>query len=79
MLRKPEFIMPTNEEDALINQGISQDADSPELTAEDFLNAKPASVSMPELAAQSARATKNAHKNTGLNATESRSVIVRCL
>lgn len=79
MLRKPEFIMPTDEEDALINQGISQDADSPELTAEDFLNAKPASVSMPELAAQSARATKSAHKNIGLNATGSRSVVVRCL
>ena len=52
MPRKPKFIMPTDEEDAQINRGISQDADNPELTAEDFLNAKPASVVAPELAAQ---------------------------
>ncbi|WP_349934799.1 BrnA antitoxin family protein [Acetobacter sp. A11-2] len=52
MPRKPEFIIPTDEEDALINRGISLDADSPELTAEDFFNAKPASVAVPELAAQ---------------------------
>lgn len=51
MTRKPEFIMPSDEEDALINQGISQDAGNPELTAEDFLNAKPASVAVPELVA----------------------------
>ncbi|WP_238703951.1 BrnA antitoxin family protein [Acetobacter pomorum] len=52
MPRKPKFIMPTDEEDALINQGILQDADNPELTDQDFLNAKPASVAVPALAAQ---------------------------
>lgn len=41
MPRKPEFIIPTDEEDALINRGISQDANNPELTAQDFLHAKP--------------------------------------
>ncbi|ATI11571.1 hypothetical protein CPF11_03255 [Acetobacter pomorum] len=51
MPRKPEFIMPSDEEDALINQGISQDASNPELTTDDFLNAEPASVAVPELAA----------------------------
>jgi len=53
MPRKPEFIMPTDEEDARINRGIASDLDSPELTAADFRNARPARSAVPELASVS--------------------------
>lgn len=52
MPRKPDFIMPTDEEDARINQGIALDADSPELTERDFRRAVPASAIVPDLASQ---------------------------
>ncbi|MCX2562213.1 BrnA antitoxin family protein [Acetobacter farinalis] len=52
MPRKPEFIMPTDEEDARINEGITLDADNPELTERDFLRAVPASAIVPDLASQ---------------------------
>lgn len=52
MPRKPDFIMPTDEEDARINQGIALDADNPELTEADFQRAAPASAVVPELASQ---------------------------
>lgn len=48
MPRKPDFIMPTDEEDARINQGIALDADSPELTEADFQRAEPASAIVPD-------------------------------
>lgn len=50
MPRKPEFIMPTDDEDARINQGIAMDPDSPELTEADFLRAQPAQEVVPTLA-----------------------------
>lgn len=50
MPRKPEFIMPTDDEDARINQGIALDADNPELTSEDFLRAQVARQELPSLA-----------------------------
>ncbi|GAN72100.1 hypothetical protein ASY01nite_13860 [Acetobacter syzygii] len=50
MPRKPEFIMPTDDEDARINQGIAMDPDSPELTKADFLRAQPAQEVAPVLA-----------------------------
>lgn len=50
MPRKPEFIMPTDDEDAQINQGISIDPDSPELTEADFLRAQTAQEVAPALA-----------------------------
>ncbi|MFT8550065.1 MAG: BrnA antitoxin family protein [Acetobacter okinawensis] len=50
MPRKPEFIMPTDDEDARINQGIAMDPDSPELTEADFLRAQPAQEVVPALA-----------------------------
>lgn len=53
MPRKPEFIMPTDEEDARINRGIASDLDNPELTAADFRNARPARSAVPELASVS--------------------------
>ncbi|MFT8473327.1 BrnA antitoxin family protein [Acetobacter persici] len=52
MPRKPDFIMPTDEEDARINQGIALDADNPELTERDFRRAVPASAMVPDLASQ---------------------------
>lgn len=52
MPRKPDFIMPTDEEDARINQGIALDADNPELTERDFRRAVPASAIVPDLASQ---------------------------
>lgn len=52
MQRKPDFIMPTDEEDARINQGIALDPDNPELTERDFRRAVPTSAIVPELAAQ---------------------------
>lgn len=52
MPRKPDFIMPTNEEDARINQGIALDADNPELTERDFRRAAPASAIVPDFASQ---------------------------
>jgi uncharacterized protein (DUF4415 family) len=50
MPRKPEFIMPTDDEDARINQGIAMDPDSPELTEADFLQAQTAQEVAPVLA-----------------------------
>lgn len=50
MSRKSEFIMPTDEEDARINQGIALDLDSPELTETDFLRAQEARQAIPALA-----------------------------
>ena len=50
MPRKPEFIMPTDDEDAKINQGIALDADNPELTEGDFLQAQTAQKAAPTLA-----------------------------
>lgn len=50
MPRKPEFIMPTDEEDAQINQGIALDADNPELTEADFLQAQTARQALPAIA-----------------------------
>ncbi|MFT8711447.1 hypothetical protein [Komagataeibacter rhaeticus] len=50
MPRKPAIIMPTDEENALINRGITSAPDSPELTAADFRNARPARSVVPELA-----------------------------
>lgn len=44
---KPGTIYPTQEEDAAINAGIAADPDSPEWTAEDFAQAKPASQVLP--------------------------------
>ncbi len=39
---KPETVFPTPEEEALINEGIAQDPDSPEITDEEFATARPA-------------------------------------
>lgn len=50
MPRKPKFIMPTDDEDARINQGIAMDPDSPELTGADFLRAQTAQEVVPALA-----------------------------
>ncbi|MGC5748410.1 hypothetical protein J4P41_07185 [Gluconobacter sp. NFX36] len=36
MSRKDNIVMPSDDEDALINQGISMDADNPELTVADI-------------------------------------------
>lgn len=52
MPRKPDFIMPTDEEDARINQGITLDEDNPELNERDFLQAVLASALVPDLAFQ---------------------------
>lgn len=52
MRRKPEFIMPTDEEDARINQGIALDTENPELTEQDFRRAVPASAIVPDLASR---------------------------
>ena len=42
MSRKTNIIMPTDEEDARINQGIALDSDNPELTEADFQAMRPA-------------------------------------
>ncbi|GBQ36086.1 hypothetical protein GOB83_13785 [Acetobacter fabarum] len=60
MPRKPEFIMPTDDEDARINQGIAMDPDNPELTKADFLRARPAQEVAPTLA--SARRVRGPQK-----------------
>ncbi|MFT9375219.1 BrnA antitoxin family protein [Komagataeibacter saccharivorans] len=49
MKRKPDFIMPTEDEDARINVGIADDPDNPELTAMDFTRAASASRAQPDL------------------------------
>ena len=50
MSRKTNIIMPTDEEDARINQGIALDSDNPELTAADFRAMRPAAEVAPVLA-----------------------------
>ncbi|WP_225199338.1 BrnA antitoxin family protein [Gluconobacter oxydans] len=50
MSRKANIIMPTDEEDARINQGIALDIDNPELTEADFQAMRPAPVVAPALA-----------------------------
>jgi len=50
MSRKTNIIMPTDEEDARINQGIALDSDNPELTETDFRAMKPAAEVSPALA-----------------------------
>ncbi|MFT8613203.1 MAG: BrnA antitoxin family protein [Gluconobacter oxydans] len=50
MSRKTNIIMPTDEEDARINQGIPLDSDNPELTEADFQAMKAAAVVVPTLA-----------------------------
>ncbi|WP_172493307.1 BrnA antitoxin family protein [Gluconobacter oxydans] len=50
MSRKTNIIMPTDEEDARINQGIALDSDNPELTEADFQAMKAAAVVVPSLA-----------------------------
>jgi len=42
MSRKTNIIMPTDEEDARINQGIALDRDNPEITEADFQAMRPA-------------------------------------
>jgi len=49
MLRKPDFIMPTDEEDASITRGISNDPDNPELSDADFARMQPATRANPAL------------------------------
>jgi len=44
---KVGHISPSPEEDAAINAGIAADPDSPEWTAEDFAQARPASAVLP--------------------------------
>ncbi|MCP1275044.1 BrnA antitoxin family protein [Gluconobacter albidus] len=50
MSRKTNIIMPTDEEDARINQGIALDSDNPELTEADFLAMRLAAEATPALA-----------------------------
>lgn len=50
MSRKTNIIMPTDEEDARINQGIALDSDNPELTEADFRSMRPAAEVAPTLA-----------------------------
>ena len=54
-MRKPELIYPTDEEDAAINRGIALDPDNPEVSAEAFAAARPASEVCPELVADYVR------------------------
>jgi uncharacterized protein (DUF4415 family) len=49
MSRKPDLIMPTDEEDAAINRGIAADPDNPELTDADFARMRPAEMAHPKL------------------------------
>ncbi|WP_231101031.1 MULTISPECIES: BrnA antitoxin family protein [Gluconobacter] len=49
MSRKTNIIMPTDEEDARINQGIALDGDNPELTEADFQVMRPAMAVAPAL------------------------------
>lgn len=49
MSRKTDIIMPTDEEDARINQGIAFDSDNPELTEADFLAMRSAAEVAPAL------------------------------
>lgn len=60
MSRKNSIVMPTDEEEARINKGVSLDADNPELTEADFLNMKSASEIVPDLA--SARRVRGPQK-----------------
>ncbi|WP_228121335.1 BrnA antitoxin family protein [Gluconobacter cerevisiae] len=50
MSSKTNIIMPTDEEDARINQGIALDSDNPELTEADFQAMRPAVEVAPALA-----------------------------
>ncbi|WP_367159916.1 BrnA antitoxin family protein [Kozakia baliensis] len=50
MSRKTNIIMPTDEEDARINQGIALDSDNPELTEADFQAMRPAAEVAPIMA-----------------------------
>ncbi|MBO1325328.1 BrnA antitoxin family protein [Acetobacter sp. TBRC 12305] len=52
--------MPTEDEDARINQGIASDPDNPELTEADFRAAQPAQSALPVLA--SARRVRGPQK-----------------
>lgn len=46
---KPGTVMPTPEEDQVINAGIAADPDNPEWTARNFANARPASEVLSQL------------------------------
>jgi|SaaInlV_200m_DNA_3_1039701.scaffolds.fasta_scaffold74352_1 uncharacterized protein (DUF4415 family) len=46
---KPGIIIPTDEEDRLINEGIAADPDTFEITDEMFAKARPASEAHPEI------------------------------
>lgn len=46
---KPGTIIPTPEEDAVINKGIAADADNPEWTKKDFARARPAKAALSEM------------------------------
>ena len=46
---KPEIIIPTDEEDRLINEGIAADSDTFEITDEMFAKARPASEVHPKI------------------------------
>lgn len=50
MSRKTNIIMPSDDEDVRINQGISVDMDNPELTANDVQAMSPTAQIVPSLA-----------------------------
>ena len=53
--RESDTIIPTLQEDAIINAGIAADPDTPELTDEWFRRARPASEVVPHIVERSRR------------------------
>ena len=53
--RESDTIIPTSQEDAIIDAGIAVDPDTPELTDEWFRRARPASEVVPHIVERSRR------------------------
>ena len=61
--RESDTIIPTPQEDAIINAGIAADPDTPELTDELFRRARPASEVVPHIVERS-RCVRGKQKRT---------------